>query len=354
MKKHILVPLFILSAFLLNAQPISITSTFMPSNGDTARYSNANLSNLGSYQSTGTNYVWNFGGLIPVSQGLRNFTSAIFTPYPFFGSGYGEKIADSVGFGSFKFTDIYNFYRKVGSTSFNAEGMGVTYQGFPLPAFYSNEDELYFFPLNYGDRDSSTFKFSTPSNTSIPTYIKTGHRITEVDGWGLIVTPLGGMAPCLRVVTTQYSIDSIYATFGGFPVKYGWPNYQRSYQWLVNGEKVPYYEVLGTVTNGNFTPNQARYRDKPRVIGIEEIGNTIPFSLYPNPVVNDLTLKLPKTESMKLEIYTIEGKLVLSKEIKNAEETNIHTVNVSNLSSGLYIGKLYSGRAVENFKFNKQ
>lgn len=353
MKKPILFAFFTFMVSVMVAQsPIVITSTFMPSSGDTARYSNGNLSTLGNYSITGANFNWNFSALMPTTQGLRNFKLAIFTPYPFFGSGYGEKISDSIGVGSFKFTDVYNFYKKNGTTSFNAEGLGLTYSGLPIPSFHSNQDELYFFPLNYLDRDSSTFRFSTLASTVLPQYSKTGHRITEVDGWGTVTTPFGNK-PCLRLVSTQYSIDSIKITIGSIPLKFGYQNYQRSYQWLVHGEKVPYVEVLGTLIGSNFTPTQVRYRDIARV-GIKEESNNIAYEVFPNPVTNELIIRLPQSDDLKLEIFNLEGKSVLSKTLLNNQSENRHSINVSALSTGIYIGTLYNGKVVENFKFNKQ
>ena len=336
------------------AQPISITSTVMPSSGDTARYSNGDLTTLGNYIATGGNINWNYSSLVPTSQGLRNFKAALLTPYPFFGTGYGEKIADSLGFGTFKFTEVYNYYKKNGTTSFNAEGLGLKYLGIPLYSFYTNQDELYFFPLNYLDKDSSTFKFATPTVTALPSYQKSGYRITEVDGWGTITTPFGSNKPCIRLVSTQYSIDSIFITIASVPFKFGFPNYQRSYQWITYGEKVPYMEVLGSVIANTFTPTQVRYRDIPRVVGIKENQNHLAFAVYPNPTAGNLIIQIPNTETLKLEIFSLEGKMLMTKELSNDNIVNTHIISVSGFSPGIYFGKLSGKNIVENFKFNSQ
>ena len=41
----------------------------MPVSGDTIRYSNAKLSSVGDYTTTGANHTWMFDTLVPVSQG---------------------------------------------------------------------------------------------------------------------------------------------------------------------------------------------------------------------------------------------------------------------------------------------
>jgi len=275
MIKHLLFFTLGIISLALKSQ-ISITSVNMPVSGDTGRYSNASLSSVGDYTTTGANHNWDFSTLDSTGQGMRFFQPSSATPYAFyfFPPKYGEKTLDTVPIPSFpgitipiSITNIYSFYKKNGTTSFNAEGLGLTLSGIPIgtTAQGNNDDELYFFPLNYLDHDSSTFNFSTPSFSAIPfTYKKHGYRITDVDGWGTITTPYGTEA-CLRVVTTQYSIDTIKISALPAPFnKFGFPNYVRSYQWLTLTEKIPYLEVSGNIIGGNFTATQARYRDKLR------------------------------------------------------------------------------------------
>ncbi|MGZ3883538.1 MAG: hypothetical protein ACXVPD_04935, partial [Bacteroidia bacterium] len=267
MKKIILGLCFVIAG-RLGAQ-ITITSTNMPVSGDTARVSLASLTSLmaasnTNYTVSGANMSWVFDSLKPTNQAIRNFEPASATPYffYFFPPKYGEKTADSVpglpaiplGTISLTIKDLYSFYRKNSITSFNAEGLGMVLSGLPVGATYSDEDELYMFPLNYGNRDSTTFKLATPSTSLIPlVYKKNGYRITQVDGWGTVKTPFGS-ANCIRVVTTQYSTDSLNISSLPAPFnKFGFPDYVRSYQWLTLSEKIPFLEVSGNVVLGNFT-----------------------------------------------------------------------------------------------------
>lgn len=344
--------------------PISITSANMPVINDTFRVSVANLSSVGDYTATGANYTWDFSTLVPTSQDMRKFQPGSSTPYAFyfFPPKYGEKTLDSVPIPSatgFSIKNIYSFYRKNSTVSFNAEGMGLTMNGIPVGVTNSNEDELYLFPLNYTDRDSTTFKMSTPSTTLIPfSYKKEGYRITESDGWGTITTPYG-TAACLRVVTTQYSIDTI--TINALPApfnKVGFPNYMRSYQWLTLGEKVPYLEVNGNVIGGGFVPTQARYRDVVRVFaGVHETEKSdILLSVFPNPAKDELTLIVGKTDGpITLKITDLQGKIVTSFEIENnTQVVNTHRIALGNLSQGLYLLNLNSKSGKQTLKISIQ
>jgi hypothetical protein len=170
------------------------------------------------------------------------------------------------------------------------------------------------------------------------TYKKQGYRITEADGWGTITTPYG-TASCLRVVTTQYSMDTI--TISALPAgfnKFGFPNYMRSYQWLTTSEKIPYLEVMGNVVAGNFTPTQVRYRDVARVITAmpEESFNPV-ISVFPNPAVDELTITTAQQETLSIEITDLQGKRVRQMSAEGSGPVNQHKLNVSGLARGLYI-----------------
>jgi hypothetical protein len=367
--KKLILAIFVLSAFLSKSQ-ITITSTNMPVVGDTLRVSVPNIASLThpantNYTLTGTNYFWAFDSLNTNVQKVRKFEPSSVTPYffYFFSPRFGEKIQDSipnlpaVPLGTITLTikDIWNFYRKNSTTSFNAEGVGMSISGLPLGIVYTDVDELYKFPLNYGDRDSNTFKGSTPSTTLIPfVYKKGGYRITEADGWGAVRTPMG-TEMCLRVVTTQYSIDTIAITTP-FAFKLPFPNYVRSYQWLTLGEKIPYFEVNGNLVGGNFVPTEVRYRDVPRsFVGIKENAETqLALAIYPNPAVNELNIVVPKNKELNLEIFSASGQLVMKKTISNNEAMNQHSIDISKLAQGLYTGVLGDGKTVQNFKFIKQ
>lgn len=217
---------------------------------------------------------------------------------------------------------------------------------------------MYKFPLDYLDRDSTTFEFSSVSSGLVPfTYKKAGYRITESDGWGTITTPYG-TANCLRVVTTQYSKDSIFTTLLPSPFnKFGFPNYQRSYQWLTLGEKIPYLEVSGNVVFGAFTPTQVKYRDVIRsFVGIEETENNLALTVFPNPANNQVIIVTPQlNQELKAEMSDLQGKLVFSTTFTdNSQMANQHLLNVSNLAKGFYVLSLVSSNKKQSLKISVQ
>lgn len=352
---------------VVNAQ-ITISVSQMPVSGDTVRMSIANLNSVGDYTTTGANYNWDFSNLVPSNQTMREFKPSYQTPYGFYflPPKYGEKILDAVpipniplGGLTISIEDIYSFYRKNGTSSFNSEGLGLKMSGIPIGATYTDEDELYKFPLNYLNRDSTRFSLTTPTNTLVPfTYKKHGYRITEVDGWGTITTPFG-TENCLRVITTQYSIDTIHISSlpAGFN-KFGFPNYMRSYQWLTLNEKVPYLEVTGNLVGSNFTPTQARYRDQIRyfVSTQEFLNDEKMFVIFPNPSVDKLKVSYSADiHEASYSIMDMNGKVVIKGFINNTNSAdNSSEINISDLSQGIYSIQFMARNFYQNLKFSVQ
>ncbi len=351
----ILLPLLLSVSVHFSQSPISLTSSNFPGNGDTLRYSVAQLSTSINYTQTGANFTWNYSSLIPISQGLRSYKLGLLTPYAFFFLGlneYGEKIADTLGVGPLTMTNFYNFYKKQTSpvNAYVVDGSGMTFSSIPVPSYYSDKDELYMFPMSYPKYDSTTFKYSTSSSTLIPIqYSKTGYRVTKVDGWGTITTPYG-TAPCLHIVTTQYSQDSIKNTIVPLPI--GFPNNQRSYQWLTTTSKIPYLEVNGNLIGNNFTVTQIRYRDSYRnLASVGELTGELGFSVYPNPVTEKLILN-SKGHDLGAKIYDMNGKLVLVCE-KLPVNGSKSELNVEKLSPGLYHVQIIESNQQFDLKFIK-
>jgi hypothetical protein len=333
--------LFILAA--LNARvsvsqsPIVLGNANMPGMNDTLRYTNVQMNSLGNYQQTGEGHFWDFSKVVSLGQGLRFFQSAAQTPYPFYFFGtneYGEKVADTLGAGPFIVTNYYNYYRKLSGplNAFIADGAAITFSGIPVPLYYTDKDELYILPLTYGNRDSSTFRFATPNTTLMPIrYTKTGYRITEVDGWGVVSTPYG-TEECIRLVTTQYAMDTIMNNL--IPIPIGYPNHVRSYQWMTLNSKIPFFEVSGNYNRltSVLTPTAVRYRgyERPELLSISKTLNTR-FSVFPNPVSDYLCLRGEAGQAIDYELMSVTG-VAVGSGVSYAGEC----IGTSDLRPGLY------------------
>jgi len=237
---------------------ITITSADMPKANDSPRVSYS--ASIIDVSKTGPNYHWNFDSLISERQTAAQYLPSAKTPYSgSFKNDIGQKVADSLGTNGLEAKNVYEFYKN-STTSFNTVGEGFSYSSFPLASPYTIPDKIYIFPLQYGNRDSSTFyvKFSL---LTLFGYLREGYRITTVDGYGSISTPYKNYDSCIRVHSITYEIDSI----NGFGIDTGTPLITEEYKWLVHGEVVPALEVDGTNVGGTFIPSSVIYRDSFRV-----------------------------------------------------------------------------------------
>ena len=309
---------------------ITITSSDMPVSGDTIRYSNADPTTNIDLSQTGPNFTWDFSSLTSINQGVYEYKSASSTPYAFFFFGnFGLKVSDSLGVANFTLEDIYQFY-DTQTGSFEATGSGIRFQGLPIPANYSDPDEIYTFPLEYGDIDSSTFKVSFQLGTFIQ-YQQEGDRVNEVDGWGEITTPFGTF-DCIRVRSRIEELDSVLISGVGtqFPVT------RVEYRWLANGIHIPILEVLGTELLGNFTPTQIRYRDNvPPVIdpiGISDVETARQISVFPNPASQHINIIGENIQGKEFELVDIAGRKMTS----FSPNRQVYQIDISFLSPGIY------------------
>lgn len=90
-----------------------------------------------------------------------------------------------------------------------------------------------------------------------------------------------------------------------------------------------------------FVTNQAN--------GLDDMDYSL-YSVYPNPIVNGFYLKA-NSEVIKIEIFDLKG--ALQKSFLSSESGNTHKkYDVSDLTSGMYILRLYTEKNMMEFKIN--
>jgi pectate lyase len=109
--------------------------------------------------------------------------------------------------------------------------------------------------------------------------------------------------------------------------------------------KVSLAAGLNTITKGsvaNLYYISTVYNSTGRMSGsndIEEVAETSKLTLYPNPVSSELNISSDKT-IQKVEVYNLSGSLV------NAQKGNSNTLDMSNLSNGSYLLKVFTENSV--------
>ncbi|MCO6494532.1 MAG: T9SS type A sorting domain-containing protein [Bacteroidetes bacterium] len=358
MKKLLFIAIACLTTTRISAQ-ITITASDMPVADDTLYFANANPIGSGfNAGDSGASVTWDFSGLNKITTGFDVYQKAskvnIIYGLTISPSAYGYKVSDSIpGMGGVlpvSINDIYNFFNKKNSPSrFIIEGFAAKISGIPTPINYSDEDEIYFFPLNYGDSSFSTFNLNVPI-PSIGSLKMAGTRITKVDGWGNITTPyFKTPVNCLRVRSEVIEIDSFLTTF----IKIGIPRKTVEYKFLVNGEHYPAVWISGNIVANNEIISNIRYRDsiptqpdnQDTTGHITSISNNpysnLSLNVYPNPANKGIiTIDIPQYwNQYVVSLYDAHGRLVLTQD-------NTNQIDLSVLKSGYYVVQVISNGGV--------
>lgn len=317
---------------------VSITRAHMPKADDQFNYDDLAPNALQSqFSQRGENQVWRFNTTNP-NKSVVEYQASARTPYAFyFFNTVGRKIADSIGFGQFQLQQLYQFY---GSTNqqYTVDGLGfrISLAPIPLAGVYSDKDEIYQFPLSYGNRpaDLSTFKV----NISIPTlgsYQQEGTRKTEVLGWGKAIMANGQEFECLQVLSEIESNDSILIQGTGF----GFTNNRFEMRWLSPKHRAPLAEINGNIIGSNLVPTQARVLDNPIPmpgVGLVDPDHTTLIKIYPNPFTDWLVVA---EEDSEISLLDFTGKLCYKGKTKGVHE-------LRHLNSGTYFYQLTSTQGV--------
>ncbi|MDQ3049707.1 MAG: T9SS type A sorting domain-containing protein [Bacteroidota bacterium] len=247
--KKLLLAICMLLAIDVSAQ-VTITQNDMPGAGDALYRTRAGINPFLNYAATGANHVWNFPNLTATTQdsavyqtvASTNFVYAL-TYIDFFlnpnRANHAKPGVDIPFNNLLPVTNPYTFYYR-SSSVYKAVGYGMELAGIPIPVIFSNHDEIYSLPINFGDTDSSFSAY----NISLPTLAYYGYeqnRYNEVDGWGVINTPSGSF-DALRIKTTLVGRDTINLDSLGIGFAIDRP-VMNEYKWLSPGLQIPIMQV---------------------------------------------------------------------------------------------------------------
>ena len=173
MRLHIISPALLVPV-LLHGQ-ITITQADMPVAVDTLRYWNGTALGFDGAD-TGPNHTWDFGQLVPLTEGADTVVTVGSTPflYQFFFNNpilYPDHDADlalrgaDFGVQQLQVEDVFDYYKST-SSSYRNVGFGANINGLASSLRRIPVDYVYRFRLDYTDADSSFNHCSTPPKVS--------------------------------------------------------------------------------------------------------------------------------------------------------------------------------------------
>ncbi len=112
--------------------------------------------------------------------------------------------------------------------------------------------------------------------------------------------------------------------------------------------------VIQTLSNNNVLLTQGFHQAKLTVTAIEELDDLLmQISAYPNPTSNILKLSVKNSgkEELHYTLYTLDGKMLMQKQI----ESDLSEISMMNYVSAIYFLKVTSNNStLKTFKIIKQ
>lgn len=341
---------------------ITVTHTDMAVANDHVIISSSNAKNL-NFNATGANFTWDFSTLVPASQTIDTFIApsqmSLLTQIQFgsfapasYKATYFQKVTnlplDQLTMLPVTIDKIFQ-YSRLTADSMTSIGYSISVSGSEVPFRSAKIEKNYNFPIQYGN---TTFSKGYTKFDINPIYnailIQRREHASTVDGWGSIVTPYGTFN-ALRIKHEINEIDSIMITSAGVSTWYPVPiPLKKEYEWWTNGEKEPILKIFTYDLNGLETISAVEYRDIDRNLGaliaLDEDDN---FKIYPNPVEN--VLAIHSNFTMKdVQIVNVEGEII------SQYDTNVSSLDVSELQSGIYFLKVTTENGVVVKLFQKK
>lgn len=268
MSKKLYIFIMALIAFQLQAQAV-YNSTNYAVVGDS--FYNTSASNLLlDFESTGTNFNWDFAALTGTSQTQLQFRNPTVTGFLwlFIYNTNNTNLSSTTNENStlntpgqvVGVTDANNYYKK-STTDLRQTGSAykVDYNGTQIPVTnqYTDSDIIYHFPIQYGDTDTddSAYTINIPS---LYYQDNTLQRSNEVDGWGSLTTPYGSFTNVLRMKTTLVQNDTIALLGAGLPRTI---RTTRELKWFDTSKKQPVLTVTQSNATGNWVTTDVTYLD---------------------------------------------------------------------------------------------
>jgi len=269
--KKIISLLIVLTVFQMQGQAVFNSSQYAAI-GDLFYNTSASELTL-DYESTGTNFNWNFAALTGTSQTelqFRNPTSTGFlwlfiynTNNTNLSSTTNETPTLNIPGQVVGITAANNYYKKsTADLKQTGSAYKVDYNGTQIPITnqYADSDIIYHFPIQYGNTDTDNSAYTI----DIPTLLhqeNTLVRTNEVDGWGSLTTPYGSFSNVLRMKTTLVSNDSIALLGTGLPRTI---RTTRELKWFDTTKKQPVLVVTQSNATGNWVTTNVVYLDNQR------------------------------------------------------------------------------------------
>jgi hypothetical protein len=213
---------------------------------------------------------------------------------------------------------------------------------------------------NYG---GTTYIYRSINATdTIPTFTAKQGNLPKMPVYASLI-PLNN--PNVVILGTEYGV---YATDNISATTVQWTDENSGMAnvpvYMIKQQTVQFPDVTnyGTIyigTHGRGVFECTKYtslNDNNSTSGLNNPSKPLSVSLYPNPVIENATIKfnLAKSEDVKIKVYNIQGKLIRTFDMSTmAAGSHTYSFDCKNISKGTYIVNVISGTESATAKFVK-
>lgn len=315
------------------AQPI-ITQSNIPQIGDNVTI--AICSDPINEGSSGVNQTWDYSGLTESEEQSFMYVDPSITPK-------ADSFPDANLCG-ISWDGSYSYY-KVGSSALEAVGY-VT----PVPPtdtamiVFDDYEQIVQLPYTYNDDFIDDFD----GTSYVPGFgglAFDGDIDFEADGYGTLILPTGTYNNVVRYHFFREQTNYV----SGFP-----SNTQTKEQWAWVSADYRFWLLLMEENFDGFATSELIWYDKTPLSVVTGVNTqeVYDLSVYPNPVMNGghINFTWDQDEDATVSIYSMEGKLIFER--KNSLTSGMNLLDISTLTSGTYLLKIYSATKVYNQKIS--
>ncbi|TSJ41633.1 T9SS type A sorting domain-containing protein [Fluviicola chungangensis] len=357
--KHLLLPFMALSTVAFG----QITLTDQHFAGPSESYIFSTLTDPTiDYATTGANYTWDFSSMVPQDQrslitrpssqitGLSIIQFGSFAPAPYkatyFNSSTDLPLDQASAFLPIPIDEL-NGFTKNSSNAITSIGYELVSNGQGLGFRSDTIETRYALPMTYGNNYESRGYTNLDLNPIYDAkWRQHRHRITNVDGWGIVKTPFGQF-DALRIHHVIDEFDSIYFSVQGLGMWIPIPvPLAHEYEWRSTSDKEAVMRIRTNEILGTETVTAIEYRDNFNGLGLIE--SQLNVSFYPNPVINELHVS---TEKQADNFFIVDQSGRIWKKIPGSSKDQV--IDVSELASGSYSLVVLSSDGYTSVKFIK-
>jgi hypothetical protein len=203
----------------------------------------------------------------------------------------------------------------------------------------TNVQNLLTVPFQYGNTVSN----AAVTGSGISGYPLTGTISANADATGTLMTQLGTYNNVLRVV---YDMNVVEGAGTGFDTYY----HLVKYCWYRTGLRAPVFQIITfDVSGGLGNSHQKVTLFNTITTGIETHSSALSFSMFPNPADqrSKVSISVPGQGASDISIMDLTGKVCAVANISSADPVREVSIDLGNISKGIYIVTVKTGALVQ-------